>query len=78
MHTARERKLVALYNVDGKAERRVGQVIDQVGLRNGAVADLGNDGDADIFGANWLRNPPVRECRRHDARTRRPIHFKLS
>jgi len=29
------------------------------GIHNGVVVDIGNDGDYDIFGSNWLDFPPV-------------------
>ncbi|CAH2394641.1 conserved hypothetical protein [Mesorhizobium ventifaucium] len=60
MHTTEERKLAIHYNVDGRGTRWARQVIDDVGLHNGVVADVDRDGDFDIYGANWVGNPPVR------------------
>ncbi|TIQ75317.1 MAG: VCBS repeat-containing protein, partial [Mesorhizobium sp.] len=60
MHTTEERKLAILYNVDGRGTRWSRQVIDDVGLHNGVVADVDRDRDFDIYGANWAGNPPVR------------------
>ena len=60
MHTTDKRELAVLFNVDGRGTRWVRQVIDNVGLHNGVVADVDGDGDYDIYGANWTGNPPAR------------------
>jgi FG-GAP-like repeat len=60
MHTTDTRELAIHYNLDGRATRWTRQKIDDVGLHNGVVADIDQDGDFDIFGANWAGNPPVR------------------
>lgn len=59
MHTADTAELMILLNLDGQATRWQKQLIDLSGIHNGVVADIGNDGDADIYGANWTGNPPV-------------------
>jgi len=60
MHTAAANEIMVMLNVDGQATSWEKQVIGTGGLHNGVVADIGNDGDYDIFGANWTGNPPVR------------------
>jgi hypothetical protein len=34
--------------------------LSKVGVHNAVLADLEVDGDLDIYGANWVSNPPVR------------------
>ncbi len=60
MHTTDSRELAIHFNTDGRgtAWRRV--VIDHSGLHNGVVADIDGDGDNDIYGSNWVGNPPLR------------------
>lgn len=60
MHTSTAKELMIMENLDGSATSWQKQVIDNTGLHNGKVADIGNDGDYDIFGANWAGNPPVK------------------
>ena len=48
------------YNENGAGTAWVRQVIADTGLHNGVVADIGNDSDYDIFGANFTGNPPLR------------------
>jgi hypothetical protein len=60
MHTSTAKEILVLYNQDGKGTNWAKQVIATGGTHNGVVADIGNDGDYDIFGANWTGNPPVR------------------
>ncbi len=60
MHTSAASRLMILANSDGQAMTWEMQVIGDGGLHNGVVADIGNDGDMDIFGSNWTGNPPVR------------------
>lgn len=58
MHTTQARELAIFYNQGGGAswDRAV---VGSAGIHNGVVADIGSDGDYDIFGANWTGNPPV-------------------
>jgi len=60
MHTSAKREVMIYYNLDGKATSWRKRVVATTGLHNGVVADIGNDGDYDIFGSNWTGNPPVR------------------
>jgi hypothetical protein len=60
MHTSSEQEIMIMFNVDGQATTWRKQTVDIGGLHNGVVADIGNDGDYDIYGANWTGNPPVR------------------
>jgi hypothetical protein len=59
MHTSAARELaIYLNNSSGSAWDKV--LIDSgTGIHNGVVADIGHDGDFDIFGANWAGNGPV-------------------
>lgn len=59
MHTSAAKELAIFYNDDGAGTRWGRVVVGKLGLHNGVVADIGNDGDYDIFGANWTGNPPV-------------------
>ncbi len=60
MHTSAAREVMVWQNVDGQGTSWQKQVVASDGLHNGVVADIGQDGDQDIFGANWTGNPPVR------------------
>ena len=60
MHTSANKEIFIMYNQDGSATNWEKQVVGTGGLHNGVVADIGNDGDYDIYGANWTGNPPVR------------------
>lgn len=60
MHTTEAKEIMIMYNMDGQGLSWHKEVIDTSGLHNGVVADIGNDGDYDIFGANWSTNPPVK------------------
>jgi hypothetical protein len=60
MHTSHEKRLMVYYNLNGLATQWQPEIIDSSGIHNGVVADIGNDGDYDIFGANWTGNPPVK------------------
>ena len=60
MHTSSNKEIFIMYNQDGSATSWEKQVVGTGGLHNGVVADIGNDGDYDIYGANWTGNPPVR------------------
>ena len=53
-------KMVGDIDGDGQGTACQKQVVSTGGIHNGVVADIGNDGDWDIFGANWTGNPPVR------------------
>jgi len=59
MHTSSAREVMILFNLDGQGTAWHKQVVSTGGIHNGVVADIGNDGDWDIFGANWTGNPPV-------------------
>jgi hypothetical protein len=60
MHTTKERALSIHYNIDGRGTRWARQIVDNVGLHNGIVADIDGDGNFDVFGSNWAGNPPLR------------------
>ena len=60
MHTSVDNEIMVMYNLDGAGTAWEKQLVDTGGLHNGVVADIGSDGDYDIFGANWTGNPPVR------------------
>jgi hypothetical protein len=60
MHTSADREVMILYNQDGLGTAWQKQVIGTGGIHNGVVADIDNDGDWDIFGANWTGYPPIR------------------
>ncbi len=60
MHTSATGEIMVLINQDGTATTWSKEVVATGGLHNGVVADIGNDGDFDIYGANWTGNPPVR------------------
>jgi hypothetical protein len=59
MHTSAEKEVMVYHNLDGQATSWQKQVVSATGLHNGVVADIGADGDFDIYGANWTGNPPV-------------------
>jgi chitodextrinase len=60
MHTSSEKELAVYLNVGGAGQTWQKYVVDQgTGLHNGVVADIGQDGDLDIFGANWTGNGPI-------------------
>ena len=60
MHTSVSRQLAIYLNSGSTPATWSKLVVDQgSGIHNGVVADIGNDGDFDIFGANWTTNPPV-------------------
>ena len=60
MHTSAEQQIMVWLNANGQGTAWIGQVVDTGGLHNGVVADIGSDGDYDIYGANWTGNPPAR------------------
>ncbi len=60
MHQTKERNLTVHFNLDGRGTRWARQIIDNMGLHNGVVADMEGDGDFDIYGSNWAGNPPAR------------------
>ena len=60
MHISRSRRIIVMENLDGKATQWARHFIGVGGLHDGLVADIDNDGDYDIFGANWTGNPPVK------------------
>jgi hypothetical protein len=59
MHTSAEKEVMVYLNLDGEATSWQKQVVATTGLHNGVVADIGNDGDYDIFGSNYTHHPPV-------------------
>ena len=59
MHTSSAKQLAVYYNQGGGLSWQKVLVDQGTGIHNGVVADIGNDGDWDIFGANWAGNPPV-------------------
>jgi hypothetical protein len=59
MHTSNGKEVMIYHNLNGEATSWQKQVVATTGLHNGVVADIGNDGDYDIFGSNWTGNPPV-------------------
>ncbi len=60
MHTSVSRQLAIYLNSGSTPATWTKLLVDQgSGIHNGVVADIGNDGDFDIFGANWTTNPPV-------------------
>ena len=65
MHTSAKGEIMILHNVGGDGARWTKQVVGRGGLHNGVVADIGNDGDYDIYGANWTGNPPLRIWENH-------------
>jgi len=60
MHTSRSRRILILENLRGNGTRWARHFVATGGLHNGLVVDIDNDGDCDIFGANWTGNPPVK------------------
>jgi hypothetical protein len=60
MHTSTAKEIMIMFNSDSQALTWEKQVVDNNGIHNGVVADIGNDGDYDIYGANWTGNPPVK------------------
>jgi len=60
MHTSLNKEVMIWFNTDGQGTAWQKQVLGTCGLHNGQVADIGNDGRYDIFGANWTGNPPLR------------------
>ena len=60
MHTTTDRKVLILFNADGLGTSWQAQEVAASGLHNGVVADIANDGDSDIYGANWTGNPPLK------------------
>ncbi len=61
MHTASgPQEIFVMVNSDGQATTWSKEVVGTGGIHNGVVADIGSDGDFDIYGANWTGNPPLR------------------
>lgn len=60
MHISSDKEIMIMNNVNGDALTWNKEVVDTGGIHNGVVADIGNDGDFDIYGANWTGNPPVK------------------
>lgn len=59
MHTSILKEVMILINQDSQATSWLKHVVGNGGSHNSVVADIGSDGDYDIFGANWTGNPPV-------------------
>jgi hypothetical protein len=59
MHTSNGKEVMIYHNLNGEATLWQKQVVATTGLHNGVLADIGSDGDHDIFGSNWTGNPPV-------------------
>jgi len=53
MHQYKAPHEVSIYAGDGKGLKWTKQVVGDKGSHNICVADIGNDGDLDIIGANW-------------------------
>ncbi|MFZ0545130.1 MAG: VCBS repeat-containing protein, partial [Candidatus Promineifilaceae bacterium] len=60
MHTSADQKIRIFFNDGGDGLNWSEQIVGDGGLHDGVVADIGNDCDYDIYGANWTGNPPVR------------------
>ena len=60
MHTSSAKEILIMFNVGSQALTWEKQVVDNSGIHNGVVADIDNDNDFDIYGANWTWNPPVK------------------
>lgn len=60
MHTSILKEVMIMINQDGQATSWLKQVVGNQGSHNSVVADIGSDGDYDIFSANWTGSPPVR------------------
>lgn len=60
MHQGADPDEVRIYlNLDGKGTKWRKQVVSTSGSHCARLADLDNDGDVDIFGANWSRSGQV-------------------
>jgi hypothetical protein len=61
MHTSSSRILAVYLNSGAATPTWTRFIVNQGnGLHNGVVADIGNDGDYDIYGSNWTTNLPLR------------------
>ncbi len=60
MHISSAQEIMIMENLNGDALSWQKEVVATGGIHNGVVADVGNDGDFDIYGANWTGNPPVK------------------
>lgn len=58
--TSQGKRLLVLENLDGHGTRWAERPVAADGLHNGVVADIGGDGDPDIFGSGFTGHPPVR------------------
>jgi hypothetical protein len=52
-------EVVVFRNRPGAGDAWTRQVLASTGSHNAVVGDLGNDGDLDVFGANFIGQPPV-------------------
>jgi len=57
MHQSKDDKVSIYYN-DGNALAWTEQVIGRTGSHNIRIGDIGDDGDLDVFGANWNDSAP--------------------
>ncbi len=78
MHTSSATEIMVMENTDGQATAWQKQVVDTGGIHNGVVADIDNDGDFDIYGANWTGNPPVKLWINHLETISRWMYIQVS
>lgn len=58
MHQTKTRR-VTVYRNPGNARKWIPQVVARTGSHNLRLGDVDNDGDLDIFGANWNNSSPT-------------------
>ncbi len=58
MHQSGDPDEVSIYLNDGHANAWTQMVLANTGSHNIRVGDIGNDGDLDVFGANWNESAP--------------------
>src|SRR3989344_4224642 len=59
MHQSADPDEVSVYHNQGAGLTWVQQVVANTGSHNIRLVDMGNDGDIDIMGANWLPDSPI-------------------
>ena len=57
--TSRAKRVMILYNADGRGGRWQQQIISTQGMHKGVLTDVDRDGDLDVFGANFVGHPPT-------------------